>query len=192
MASGAIAGRTEPYREIAVVLPPEHEMFAVHVASGRSYRESARLAGFHEDNGFRLMQMPAVRDRVEELVNQPQERIRAGIDAEFLMLRNRAADQDLDAEMRANIELRLKLVMGHARYLGLIVEKKQVAHATLNLGNVSRAAIRAEAGRMLDELEPGARAELQRMIGADAVRQSAETPARRTPPVLPLGNMLGS
>ena len=111
-----------------------------------------------------LMQMPAVRARYEELLNQPLDRVRAGINAELLMLRNRAANEDLDAEGRANIELRFKLAMGHARYDGWIIEKKQVAHATLNLDKLSRGQLHAEAERMLGELEPGARAEMQRMI----------------------------
>jgi len=51
------------------------------------------------------MRMAFVRVRVEELVSEPAERIRAGIDAEFLMLRNRVANEDLDAEGRANVEL---------------------------------------------------------------------------------------
>jgi len=35
-------------------------------------------------------------------------------------------DADLDAEGRANVELRLKLVMAHARYRGWLVDRKQV------------------------------------------------------------------
>jgi len=59
------------------------------------------------------MQIPSVRARVEELINAPEDRIRAGIDAEFLMLRNRAASEDLDADGRANVDLGLKLLMAH-------------------------------------------------------------------------------
>ena len=53
--------RTELSQELDAVLPREHELFAIYVASGLSYRESARRAGFHEDNGFRLKKMPAIR-----------------------------------------------------------------------------------------------------------------------------------
>jgi hypothetical protein len=145
-------------------MPPQHELFAVYVASGLSYRAAARSAGFHEDNGFRLMQLASVQTRVEELVRAPSERVRAGIDAEFLMLRNRAANEDLDAEGRANVELRLKLLMAHARYQGWIVQKKQVA--SVSLGRLSRADLSAHLGRLLEELEPGARAEIQRRADA--------------------------
>jgi len=124
----AIPYHTELAQELAAFLPPEHELFAVCVASVLSYRESARRAGFHEDSGLRLTRMPAVLARIRELASEPEERIRrAGIDAEFLMLRNRAANYDLDPQGRSNVELRLKLVMAHARYHGWIVDKKQVS-----------------------------------------------------------------
>src|SRR5215472_1977504 len=108
--------RGECLQEGAAIMPPQHELFAVYVSSGLSYRVAARSAGFHEDDGFRLMQIPSVRARVEELVHAPEERIRAGIDAEFLMLRNRATNEELNADSRANVELRMKLLMAHARY----------------------------------------------------------------------------
>jgi hypothetical protein len=101
------------------------------------------------------MQMPAVRARVEELVNAPEERIRAGIDAEFLMLRNRAADADLNAEDRASVALRLKLLLAHARYRGWIVEKKQVARASIDLGKADAEDYRAYLAQCVDSLEPG-------------------------------------
>ena len=87
---GAIAERVVLFQELAAVLPPDHELLAVHVASGLSDRESERRAGFHEDNNFRLTKVPTVRARIEELASEPEERVRAGIDAELLMLRNRA------------------------------------------------------------------------------------------------------
>jgi hypothetical protein len=71
---GAVQERTELSQELAAILSPQHELFAVCVASGLSYRESARRAGFHEDNGFRLTKVPAVRARIEELASEPAER----------------------------------------------------------------------------------------------------------------------
>jgi hypothetical protein len=164
MAALPISGRSELTQELAAVLPPDHELFAVHVSSGLSYRESARRAGFHEDTGFKIMQMPAVRARVEELVNAPEERIRSGIDAEFLMLRNRAANEDMDADGRANIELRLRLLMAHARYRGWIVEEKQIARASIDLGKTKAADLIPHLGQYLDALEPGARQEIEARI----------------------------
>jgi hypothetical protein len=164
MAALPIPDRSELSQELAAVLSPDHELFAAEVASGRSYREAARRAGFHEDNGFRLMQMPAVRSRVEEFVNAPEERIRAGIDAEFLMLRNRAASEDLDADGRANVELRLRLLMAHARYRGWIVDKKQIARASIDLGKAGAEDMMAHVGQYLDALEPGARQQIEARI----------------------------
>src|SRR5215469_10958784 len=56
----AIPYHTELAQELAAFLPPEHELFAVCVASVLSYRESARRAGFHEDSGLKLTRMQAV------------------------------------------------------------------------------------------------------------------------------------
>jgi hypothetical protein len=64
MAIVPISARADSSQELAAVLPPEHELFAVYVSSGLSYGESARRAGFHEDNGLRLTKMPAVRARI--------------------------------------------------------------------------------------------------------------------------------
>ena len=55
------------------------------------------------------------------------------------MLRNRAANEDLD-EGRANVELRLKLAMTHAKLRGWIVEKKQVSQITARV-SVPRATL---------------------------------------------------
>jgi hypothetical protein len=74
----------------------------------------------------------------------------------MLMPRNRAANEDLDAEGRANVELRLKLAMAHAKLCGMIVEKKQVAKVGLNLRGAARA-YDADLDAMLDALVPGAR-----------------------------------
>jgi len=165
----AIPEHSELAQELASVLSPEHELFASSVASGMSYRESAKAAGFSENHGFRIMQMPPVGARIEELLSEPAERIRAGIDAEFLMLRNRAANEDLDAEGRANVELRLKLVMAHARYHGWIVDKKQVSRASVSFRAAigDRAQFEALVQESLASLPPGARARLKRIAAGE-------------------------
>ena len=68
MASVPISERAEVAQDLAVVVQSRHEQFAVLVASGVSYREAARRAGFNPDNSWRLMQTRGIRDRVEELV----------------------------------------------------------------------------------------------------------------------------
>jgi hypothetical protein len=68
------------------------------------------------------------------------------------MLRNRAANEDLDSEGRANLELHLKLVMVHARYRGWLVDRKQVsqvkARVSVPRGDLE-AAIRADVERLV-------------------------------------------
>ena len=71
------------------------------------------------------------------------------------MLRNRAANEDLDAEGRANVELRLKLVMAHARYRGWLVDRKQVSQVTARVA-VARGDLEAAIRTDVERLAPGA------------------------------------
>lgn len=162
----AIEERSELSQRLAANLSAEYELFAVQVASGLSYRASAKVAGFSEDNGFRLMQIPQVRTRVAELLEQPETRVKAGILAEFMMLRNRAADADLNDEQRANVDLRLRLLMAHAKVLGMVIERKQVQQSTasIQLDKLPPDAIRAHLSQLLGRLEPGAQADVRRLI----------------------------
>jgi hypothetical protein len=160
------ADRSELYREDAVILPPKHELFAASVAGGMSYRESARRAGYHEDHGFRLMQVDAIRDRVEELTDRPTERILAGINAEFHVLRN-ASNGNLDANGRANLRLQSKLLMAHARFS--IAPKRQGAGGALSVEDE-----RAWVTQRLEELEPGASRQI-----AERARAAEERSNRR-------------
>ena len=175
MAGLAIADRGELARDLASVLSPEYELFASSMACGMSYRASARAAGFSESHGFRIMQMPRVRARVEELLGAPTERIRAGIDAEFLMLRNRAANEDLDPEGRANVELRLKLLTAHARYRGWIVDRKQVASAKLDFGRMSRAELDALLEQELPKLDPAMQERIKRIAAGELDADDSES-----------------
>jgi hypothetical protein len=168
MGAISISECTELAEALAEVLPLKHKLFAVQVASGLSYRESARRVGFHEDHGNRLMRKPAVRARVEELREAPEEeRIQAGIDAELMMLRNRAATEDLKAECRANVELRLKVLMAHARYRGRISDRKQVASAKPDFGRMSHADFDAMLEQHKATLDPATQEILKRIAAGD-------------------------
>lgn len=143
---------------VAANLSPEHELFAASVASGLSYRKAAKLAGFHVDNGFRLMQMPEVRARVQELVEAPDEQIRARVNAEFMILLNRVSS----AEGKAyDPDLHMRVLLGLAKYKGWIVERKQVAKvsASVRLKRDDLDAIQAD----LERLAPGAAGALERL-----------------------------
>ena len=157
----------------ATQLAPNHELFSAAVASGRSYRAAAKIAGFDENYGFRLMKVPAIRQRVEELLQEPAERIRASLESELLMLRHRAAESELSADERANVELRLKLVLAHGRLRGWIVDKKQINKATLDLskllgGKAGALGLRQAFEEHLNQLDPGSRSRLRAIAsGAD-------------------------
>jgi hypothetical protein len=145
---------SEVTQDLAVVVQSRHEQFAVLVASGLSYREAARRAGYNPDNSWRLMQTQAIQDRVAELVREPEERVKAGIELEFVMLRNQAANGDLSDADRAVIELRLKLLLAHAKIRGWIVDKKQIAKATLQLGEDSSRGSSRDAARSVEPTRP--------------------------------------
>ena len=61
-----------------------------------------------------------------------------------------------------NVELRLRLLMAHARYRGWIVDKKQIARASIHLGEADPEEMRAHVGQYLDALAPGAITVLRR------------------------------
>ena len=80
---------------------------------------------------------------------------------------NRVANAELTENERANVELRLKLLMAHARFRGWIVDKKQVDKKTvvLDLGAELRKLGGGELRKLLAEhlnkLSPGARARIE-------------------------------
>jgi hypothetical protein len=89
------------------------------------------------------------------------------------MLRNRAANEDLDAEGRANVELRLKLVMAHARYRGWLVDKKQVSQVSARV-SVPRGDLEGAIRADVERLVPGAMKHLDAgVVDADQIRAIA-------------------
>ena len=98
---------------------------------------------------------------------------------------SRAAGDLTDAD-RADIELRLKLLLAHAKLRGWIVDKKQVARASIDLGGLSPEDIQANLGQYLDALEPGARREIEARVKAQADRarrRAARAPRELAPAV---------
>jgi hypothetical protein len=157
----------EVTQDLTVVVQSRHEQFAVLVASGLSYREAARRAGYNPDNSWRLMQTRAIQGGVEELVRQPEERVKAGIELDLVMLRNRAANGDRSDAERADIELRLKLLLAHAKIRGWIVDRKPIAKATLHLGRVSRTDLQGMLLDQLNQLAHGERARIEAIAAGE-------------------------
>jgi hypothetical protein len=153
-----------PVGDVAV-LGQRREGFAALVAAGVSYREAAERAGFSRDYGWDLMQQPAVRQRVNDLAEQPAEMIRAGIEVEIIELRNRAACGDLTDADREDIRLRLQLVLAHAKLRGMWIEKRASVSTNLNVAL-------DDLSDQLEALEPGARQEIRARIRAVEERRS--------------------
>jgi hypothetical protein len=85
----------------------------------------------------------------------------------MLMLCNRAANEDLDAEGRANVELRLKLAMAHAKLRGCIVDRKQVARMNVNFREIRGLNLEAMLNQSLEQLSPEHSARLRKLAAGD-------------------------
>src|SRR6516165_5978766 len=82
-------------------------------------------------------------------------RVKAGIELELVMLRNRTAVGGLNDADRADIELRLRLLLAHAKLRGWIVDKKQVSQVTARV-SVARGDLEAAIRADVERLAPGA------------------------------------
>ena len=151
---------------------------AALVAAGFGYRAAALKAGWDKDYGWDKAQVPRIKARIAGLVLDPVERVRAGIDADLLMMRRRAAAGDMDAEERANMELRLKLLMSHAKLRGWIVDRKQIDKRSVDLSLVGSAELQEHLSGVLDTLEPGARREIDARLAVVKKRRKAAQRAK--------------
>lgn len=147
-----------------IVLEERRLAFAAFVAAGMPYGKAAEKAGFRADYGWDLMQEPAVKARVIEIASEPAERLRAGCEADLIMMRRRAAEGPLPADEIATMDLRLRLLMAQAKLRGWIVDKREVRSASIDLGKVSIEGLHEQVAGMLDALEPGARAEITERV----------------------------
>lgn len=160
------------------ILSEQEESFAALVAAGFGYRAAALKAGWDKDYGWDKAQVPRIKARIAGLVLDPVERVRAGIDADLLMMRRRAAAGDMDAEERANMELRLKLLMSHAKLRGWIVDRKQIDKRSVDLSLVGSAELQEHLSGVLDTLEPGARREIDQRLAIVKKRRKAAQRAK--------------
>ena len=129
-------------------------------------------------------QLPGMQARVEALVREPDERIKATMEIEFQLLRNRAANEDLNADGRAQVELRLRILMAHAKWRGWIVEKKQNLSARVNLGQSGD--LVEGVGAFLDSLEPGSRRAIESRVRRITERRSKLVTVTTATPVTPV------
>ena len=162
----------------ANILTEQEEAFASLVAAGFPYSISAVKVGWVKDYGWDKAQSPKIKARIAGLVLDPVERVRAGIDADLLMMRRRAAAGDMDAEERANMELRLKLLMSHAKLRGWIVDRKQIDKRSVDLSLVGSAELQEHLSGVLDTLEPGARREIDQRLASLSKRRKAAKRAK--------------
>lgn|SRR6185436_6489600 len=158
-----------------LLMSEQREVMAALVAAGISYRKAAERAGFAADSGWDIMQDPRMQDRVRSLASDPIERVRAGIDADIMIIRRRLAEGDIDAEERATIDLRIKALMAHAKLRGWIIDRKQTQRVPADLSQISPEDLSAHLAGALDVLEPGARRAIEdRLKAVGSMRKKAK------------------
>jgi hypothetical protein len=163
MAGKAIHERSELSQMLARILRPRQQLFAVNVASGMSYRKSARLAGYHEDHGDRLMRKLAIWERVEELRDAPQEeRLLARLQANLTMRGNRPGKGELK-----DIRWQLKLAAAQQKLIRVIENRRQAADAKVDWRRVGRADFEAMLTESLESLAPCECARLRRIADGE-------------------------
>jgi hypothetical protein len=163
MAGKPMCERSELSQMLAEILRPRQELFAVNVASGMSYRRSARLAGYHEDHGDRLMRKAGIRERVEELKDAPGgERLLARIQANLFQLANRPGKGDLK-----DIQWQPKLADVQAKIWRLTENRRQAADAKPDWRKMGRAELDAMLAKSLESLAPGESARLRRIADGE-------------------------
>jgi len=175
----AIPERTDLSQELAAFLPHQHELFAVQVASGLSYRESAKRAGFHPDSGWKIIKLPHVRARVDHLLEASKNdqvglsiiASRSWIESQIVMVVKAMEAGGTSKDQRAEAIIRLAALRQLSQLKGLIIERKQVATATLDLGKLPRPELMKQIDGYLDQVSPGVRAEIEQQLADGTDRE---------------------
>jgi hypothetical protein len=139
-------------------LADDAELFCTLVAGGAQYTEAAERAGFVRDYGKMLIRRPDIRQRVEELIGEPDKaRLAAKYWLAVIRTEEVIATESTPGSdsWRANMDLHLRALDKLARLHGWLVERKQVSQVTTRVTvdrNSLEAAIRAD----IERLAPGA------------------------------------
>lgn len=154
----------------SVDLSPQQVLFADLVAGGETYSNAAEIAGFARDSGRNLARIPAIRNRIEAQVVDPQ-RARVIADYTLAVIRTRDAVCDGkigDSEWRANMALHLQALDRLAKICGWIIDRKQVDKRSVSTNlRVTREELEAKLQADLERLAPGAITALE-SLGAPA------------------------
>jgi hypothetical protein len=186
MGAVSITDRSSLSQARAAILGQKHERFAVYVASGMSYRESAELAGFCRDYGYDLMQIPKVRDRVESLIRaksaEPESvASKPCLEAQTVQIIHDAMHgipAEIDSDGRViepatprDRHLARLAIQDLARLKGYIVERKQVDSRKIDLGKVSQSEMNELLEQTLAALSPAERSRIKELTSRRSVRE---------------------
>jgi hypothetical protein len=179
MAAVPLPSRSEVSRELTALLEPSHELFACEVASGVSLKDAAVTAGFSEYYGTDLLAKDSVRRRISELLAQrsaegfpPCTWIEAQMVAQYRRL---ATLPPPDEETRAASSAAVGVLMNLAKLKGYIVDKSSKLSAKVDLGKIPSHQVREVFASRLNDLSPGARAQLEALT-LEVQAEQDETP----------------
>jgi hypothetical protein len=162
-------GRPSEFQIInGAALSDSHELFCTLVASGVSYAEATETAGFAKGSGSFLMRQPAVRQRVEKLIGEP-DKARLAAKYWLAVIRTEEVTAEIEAgteEWRANMALHLNALDKLARLHGWIVDRKQVSQVTARL-SVPRGDLEAAIRADIERLAPGAMKQLEAGVSGE-------------------------
>jgi hypothetical protein len=175
-------GRASEFQiSMGATLSEPQEIFCTLVASGTSYTDAAASAGFARNTGKVLIRHPAIKQRVETLIGEPD---KARIAAKYWLavIRTEEATSGMEAgsdTWRANMTLHLTALDKLARLHGWIVERKQTTQVTARL-NVPREALEASIRQDLERLSPGSLKYIDAGVDESAIKAIAagEAPQR--------------
>jgi hypothetical protein len=177
-------------------LSPQYEMFAALIVNGSTAEAAADIAGFTANYSHVLTTRPEIKARIQELLSlQSQETeafggiaTRAWIESQMVVIIRHAMHGRPEYKGTKNKPGRPEILPDHnlarlalmdlARMKGMIVEKKQTAKLSIKAdatGNVDPEAMKAHLANYLDQLEPGARKEIEmRAKKADVMMRAAK------------------
>ena len=175
--------------ELQQTLNDQERIFAVHLASGCTQGESATFAGWESEYGREVATRPRVRSFVLKLLeSQKTEDLssiasRAWVETQLIIIIKAALygspsvtmpDGRTLPELPRNHVHAAKVIMDLARIKGMVVERKLAMNTNANLGSVSRQDVMGSVGKLLDALEPGQRAKIQRLLDAPVTGDLAD------------------
>lgn len=168
----------QPVREPDIELPgkalqPQYEIYALAMASGQSLRKCTELAGFSWNWGWRVSRMASVRQRVSELLLEPEDKERVQLKISLIQIHHRLETEELPDWERKQLMDRVKVVMQHARLCGWLIDRKLTTRTSLDFGKMPRGEMAQMLGQYLQALDPDTAGRLKALAAGSTITVTA-------------------